>query len=92
MESTVSVGAGRAGWRLGVVEAGVQHVGASAQNIRFTKAHIRKYTNTQIRKYTNTSGSQNCHAEILKYKVTHCFLIKKTLCFGTLQVKGVMIL
>ena len=57
VESTVSVGAGRAGWRLGVVEAGVQHVGASAQNIRFTKAHIRKYTNTQIRKYTNTSGS-----------------------------------
>ena len=54
VESTVSVGAGRAGWRLGVVEAGVQHVGASAQNIRFTKAHIRKYTNTQIRKYTNT--------------------------------------
>ena len=43
VESTVNcVGAGRAGWRLGVVEAGVQHVGASAQNIRFTKAHIRK--------------------------------------------------
>ena len=56
VESTVSVGAGRAGWRLGVVEAGVQHVGASAQNIGSQR---RTYANTQISKYTHKYTGRN---------------------------------